>query len=157
LYFYILLLYTALVNNNVAFHVRKTASAGSSVTVIPFDTALLNVNSLGRAPFDLVTGVFTAPVSGYYHFDFSGINQPTVSDMTIYIQANNANLPWPYPDGFCNVARAYANGYMATLAGTATLLLNANDQLRLYKTNGVLFEDGSGRTNFSGFLVKATQ
>jgi len=164
IYLHFKTVYGKVLEKTVAFHVKKNIPAGSAVTIIPFEITLLNMNSLGGAgsalPFNLGTGVFTAPVSGYYHFDFTGINQAlSPSDMTIYLQTNSLTpaITWRYADGFSNIAHAYANGYMTPITCTATILLNRNDKVRLYKGNDVLLEDNSGCTSFSGFLLRATE
>jgi len=63
----------------VHFYVQRESNLGSVRDVIPFESAPVNE---GNA-FDLSSGIFTAPVNGYYYFQFSALRyDPAEYDAT---------------------------------------------------------------------------
>ncbi len=97
---------------------------------------------------DLESGVFTAPVPGIYHFEFSGQKGKTAKTLWV----------WLYLNGAYNIGRAYTytpdiGSYDATSL-TATLRLKANDTVYLILSMGELDDAFDHYTHFTGWLVE---
>ncbi len=129
----------------VHFYVQSKSKISSTTTVLTFDEEKLNVGGA----MDLVTGIFTAPVSGVYSFQFSALKDLVAGDVFIYLQVNGVN-----------VACSYANSLtqqMALVPIAASLHLTAGDRVTLYKQGAGLFDDatlGKYLTQFTGSLVE---
>ncbi len=124
------------------FTVLKNQAFNLQNAALTFDLELLNEGS----HMNLATGVFTAPVSGFYHFSFSGIKDTTAETVLIYLRKNG------YP-----IARSLAgSGSNAALTLELTLLLSRNDKVDLFKEGaGVLFDSPTAQyTSFTGFLIE---
>lgn len=98
---------------------------------------------------DLESGVFTAPVPGIYHFEFSGIKDKDVNQLWV----------WLYLNGAYNIGRAYTYqldnpGSYETISLTATLRLKANDTIYLVLSIGKLMDAFDHYTHFTGWLVE---
>ena len=65
---------------------RKTPF--TTVGVIPFELGRLNE---GEA-MDMVTGIFTVPVPGIYHFEFSGAKFAGSAQAAVKLQINGENV-----------------------------------------------------------------
>ncbi len=96
---------------------------------------------------NLATGVFTAPRRGTYFFTFTGLqndDSKTGKVFSVYLQLNGVSI---------GQARNYVNS-LEDIPGSlqATLQLNANDQITLYKSSGILDEAGQ-TTHFTGMLL----
>jgi len=109
--------------------------------VIPFTVERLNVGGA----MDLAAGVFTVPVNGIYHFEFSGLKDGGDPDtLYIYLQVNGITI---------GVAIAtYLPNNLAVSSISASLRLKTWDQVRLYKTTGTL--DDGPFSHFTGWLVE---
>jgi len=99
---------------------------------------------------DMMKGIFTAPVSGIYHFQFKGENkaggwQPTDS-LDVFFRLNgqvigNAYAPVdPWRHFSCSVH--------------ATLKLKRGDRIDLLKREGSLHDDSTPDTHFTGTLLE---
>lgn len=93
---------------------------------------------------DLASGVFTVPVNGTYHFDFSGL---TYNDLVYIDLMVNGEL----------VGRSFQslkNHLSVTLS--ASLQLKVGDRVNLFKHHpGILYDAGGEQfTHFSGWLVE---
>jgi len=131
---------------SVHFHVQRSVDFSLNHAVIPFDIVRLNVGGA----MNPATGVFTAPVNGIYHFEFFGLSKPIDPPVWIYIalQVNGVEISSSY---------AFENsGIYRSISGiSASLRLKNGDQVRLYKTSGILGDDGSQHyTDFTGWLVE---
>jgi len=100
--------------------------------VIPFDIERLNIGGA----MNLVAGTFTAPVDGIYHFDFSGLGDTnSATNNLVYLQVNGVNIA----AGWSSDLPDYS--FYGGLSGiNASLRLKTGDQVRLYFTEGVLFD-----------------
>lgn len=129
---------------NVHFYVQRDTSFATA-EVIPFELAPLNEGGA----FDLKSGIFTTPVGGIYHFDFSALNDKSSVEATIvYLRVNGAIV--------CSTASQDTVGYN-TVSLTASLRLKANDQVFLTNgnSNGMLFDVSTRHyTQFTGWLIE---
>lgn len=115
---------------------------------IKFDTVRTNVGGA----FNGKTGVFKAPVSGYYAFFFDTIktasyDNPMVT-LVIYSATNSQNLA----DSF-----AQGTGYEQPLSGINGIFqLKAGDKvaLMMYDTSSLLTNKYNHFTHFTGWLVQ---
>jgi len=109
--------------------------------VIPFDRVLLNEGEAMNA----ATGIFTVPVDGIYHFDFTAMKDFDSIDVYIYLQVNNETVGNSYAPSLSFVS----------LSGiSASFRLKIGDQVRLFKTTGTLNDNAGHYTYFSGWLVE---
>jgi len=99
--------------------------------------------------FNLRSGVFTAPVNGFYHFQFSAIKDYHALFLAINLQLNGANVGVAYTH-----AGQTVTGNHASISLSASLRLAAADRVYLINGNGVLYDDNTHNTHFSGWLVE---
>ncbi len=97
----------------------------------------------------LADGVFSVPVVGIYHLEFSGLKDSSTAGIYVYLQVNGANVGISYTTWLSN---------FLALSGiiSASLRLKFGDLVRLYKTSGAL-DDGAGGDQFiyfTGWLVE---
>lgn len=128
----------------VYFYVQRTAGQSAN-GVIPFQQSRLNIGGA----MNLATGVFTAPRRGTYFFTFTALHNDDSKAskvFAVYLQLNGANI---------GVARNYIEpGSLEDIPASlqATLQLNVNDRITLYKSSGYLDESGQ-TTHFTGMLL----
>ena len=131
-----------------------TAAATGTYT-IPFNTSRLNRGS----HFDTATGVFTAPVAGFYHFDcqilLNGVSN-TDDGLHVAFYQNSTHKSYfnlRAPGESANGSVGY--GEYLPVIGTVSSYMNANDTMR------VVVQAGAGSVgvhsldwcSFSGFLI----
>jgi len=128
----------------VHFYVQRNSSFGPGAVVIPFELARINEGN----GFDLSSGIFTVPIPGIYHFDFSAIKDESVTGLYIYLQVNGATIGQAATD-------QAATGSNDAVSLSASLRLAAGDRVYLFNSGiGVLFDNSAHRTHFSGWLVE---
>jgi len=112
---------------------------------MPFKFAKLNE---GNA-FELASGTFTAPVSGIYHFQFSGVKESVYTSLAVYLQLNGSHV------GLANASPGKRGSY-DTASLSASLRLKTGDEVRLFNAPGSVLHDHVGEhwTHFSGWLVE---
>jgi len=109
--------------------------------VIPFETERLNEGGA----MNLVTGIFTVPVDGIYHFEFTGIKLNDPTELRVFLQVNGVNIGEAYATNLPN---------HLSFSGIGSLRLKTGDQVRLYKTTGTIYDDVDHYTFFTGWLVE---
>jgi len=111
--------------------------------VVPFDKVVLNEGGAMNA----AAGVFTVPVDGIYHFDFSAMKYLDSENAYVHLEVNEER-----------VSSSYATGALPNLLALNTisvsLRLKMGDQVRLFKTTGTLNDNVGHYTHFSGWLVE---
>ncbi len=135
--------------DTVHFFVQREPSFSSLDIFIPFKRVVLNV---GNA-MSLVTGVFIAPVTGIYHFEFSGL---TSDKLNVALRKNG-------PDVALTAAElTFTNGdsFYTSISLAASLQLNVGETVALYKNgDGTLYQGAYAlnvpNTHFTGWLVVA--
>lgn len=126
----------------IHFYVQRSTSFSEVEVPISFDKEILNE---GNA-MDSESGIFTAPKSGLYLFDFSGVNSGGGGSFSVDFYINNEKK------GSCFVADS------DQITATLPMLwhLNAGDHVWLSKFNpGTLYSnDKDILTHFTGLLLE---
>ena len=136
--------YADIKSDPVFFHVTKKRRFFSTGQKVLFDNVVLNI---GEA-MDIGSGIFTAPRSGKYSFNFNGFKDALVGELCVVLKLN----------GQTDLASSYvgnANDRASQLAPIALHVitsLKANDQVSLYLKEGSIAGSSHGN-NFSGFLI----
>jgi len=111
----------------------------SAGTTIPYNTTILNQGN----DLNLGTGLFTAPVSGLYHFTFFGFREIGVGVTSIVFIINGAQQA---PRSYDSEGSGYAPTSLAT-----TVHLSVGNTVGVYVQLGTLH--GNFANGFSGFLI----
>lgn len=134
--------YLDIKTRRVHFYVQNNSPVKISRSVLPFQFERLNEGY----HMDLVSGIFTAPVPGIYHFEFSGLKDTKSTSLHIILQVNGINIGSAFSDVF-------ATGTYHTVSLSASLRLKAKDRVFLVG-NGWLYDSIYHFTHFSGWLVE---
>jgi len=131
--------------SSVHFYAQKNSPYSTSLSTIPYQIEKLNV---GKA-MDILTGVFTAPVSGTYHFEFHGVKEISPDPLEIFLQVDGSSVGAAVSTNEANFDNLF------TLSLSASLQLTAGQRVNMYKgRDGVLKDDDRHSTHFTGFLVE---
>jgi len=130
---------------SVHFYVQRQSDFDTEYTVIPFQVEQLNVGGA----MDTKTGVFTAPVSGIYHFGFSCLMHAKSWYLDIFLQLNGNNIGVATSN-----TEQYGGKAYLTISMHSSLRLKKGDRINLYKHRGALRDSESRYTHFSGWLVE---
>lgn len=127
---------------------RKTFFSGHNVT-IPFEIERLNVGGA----VNLSTGMFTAPVAGIYHFEFSGSKDFSSGYLEVFLQLNGIKI------SYTSVGKwgSDASSDFTALSGIhASLWLKMGDRVNLMKRGPAPLanSDGYYNTFFTGSLLE---
>jgi len=96
--------------------------------------------------FNCKSGIFTAPVPGIYHFDFSALKDYP-KYLQIDLQVNGINIGVAYTEQSATSSRD-------VVFLSASLRLAAGDTVNLFLSNGVLLDSFNHHTGFTGWLVE---
>lgn len=137
-------------SNPYKFSVYRNAAANSgnnAYAKITFDTEVFDTNS------NFATGTYTAPVAGFYQFNWSVSFSTGAADINAALYKNGAIHKWGGETLFITAGTA---GY-----SSASVLVQsaANDTWEIYayaNTTTALRVGGAGENHFSGFLVSRT-
>ena len=129
---------------SVHFYVQRNSHFNTPGSVIPFELARLNE---GEA-FSLSSGIFTAPVKGIYHFQFSAVKSLPYKYLDIFLQVNGTNIALAYTH------QPYS-GSSDPIFLSVSLRLAASDRVNLFNSGEGGFHDNADHfTHFSGWLVE---
>ncbi len=109
--------------------------------VISFESARLNEGGC----LNLASGIFTAPVKGIYHFQFSAAKDPSDTYLLTFLQVNGANVGSGY-------AGQSSKGEYHTVSLSTSLRLEEGDRVNMLLWGGVLYDNGDHHTHFTGWL-----
>lgn len=130
----------------VHFYVQRTTSFSSPNSIIRFDSVRLN----DGGAMDFENGIFTAPVFGLYHFEFSGHRASSSPSLDIALQVDGVDVGFarsiPSPAGSLSVE---------SLSLTVSLWIKPTSKVTLFNAgSGVLFDSLKRNTHFTGWLVE---
>ena len=130
----------------VQFYVQSSKSISQPIVDSPilFDTE--NLNEGGA--MDKTTGIFTAPKSGTYLFDFSGVSDPQQGVFSVVFYVNGAKRGSTLAD---NLAQ-----FTVTLPSIWHLNKDDKVKLSISTTTGTLYSDvlDGSLTHFTGILLE---
>ena len=138
-----------------AFNVNSVSNGSSlaNSSIIIFGTATTNIGS----NYSTSTGIFTAPVSGFYCFQTTILFQSLAAStsMTVTLGVNGlSGLTYNFGRTAYTANATGTSGY-SSVSGSASLALNAGDGVAVYNNSGQTMSiyNGSEWSRFSGFLV----
>jgi len=126
---------------SVNFFVQTNTRISLDNTVISFGVERLNEGGA----MNLATGIFTVPVNGIYHFEFSDVKFSDSISLRVYLQVNGVSISQAYATNLPN--------YLGLSGINASLRLKSGDQVRLFKTTGTINGDPI-ISQFTGWLVE---
>jgi len=132
-------------SNQIAFSVDNNGATSPVAGTVTYNVTRLNRGNAMNAS----TGEFTAPVTGVYHFTFSGIVQETVSANYHEIQLR-VNGNWSTASAGIR-GWTYGNAYLP-IGFAGTIDLNQGDIVTVFVSQNSGLH-GNNASNFSGFLV----
>lgn len=132
-----------MIHEGVHFYAHKGCALTDAHGIIPFNLLKLN---LGGA-FDFVSGVFTAPKSGFYQFVFKTHKDQHKPDcLIVFLRLNGVKQSVTFSSTGPSV-------YPVSLH--STLKLKKGDQVDLFKTTSKLFcNDMEPSSYFTGSLLE---
>jgi hypothetical protein len=138
-------------NNAVGFHAHRAAQQTSGTTVI-FDT--VDTQS-GGTNYSISTGLFTAPYTGWYHFDVSidSTNSAGGAVTNFFTLSQSGTVVASGAGGQIPAGIEIEGGFGTTVLMTAAQTISVLSNAALSAT---LTVNGTVRTSFSGFLLQRT-
>lgn len=123
-----------------AFHAKKdNSNVGPNTAFTSWNNVVTNIGN----HFNSTNGTFTAPVSGMYQFNFSGISDN--SNASMYLAVGGIQRAWTY---------GFGTGSYFNLSFSVAVYMAANDSAQLSTSSGTVYAQGDGgAARFSGFLV----
>ena len=126
---------------SVHFYVQRNSSFSTTGNV-PWQLARLNE---GEA-MNMNSGVFTAPVSGIYYFDFSFVKDISDKDLWVGLDINDRSVA---------VSKTSIKNEHATASLSSSLRLKANDKVAVWLYTGTIHDESYyHHSHFSGWLVE---
>ena len=127
-------------SRSVHFYLQRNTSSVTNKGILRFELARLNVGGA----MNLSTGIFTVPLNGIYHFDFSGVMENVRETIAVYLQVKAS---------FNQVISAIGTNYVTGVL-TGSFRLKQGDRVNLYKDKGTLLDKQNFLTHFTGWLVE---
>jgi hypothetical protein len=133
----------------VQFYVQSSTSVSVSEPTVVGSPILFDTETLNEGDaMNILTGIFTAPKSGTYLFDFSGVNDPLSGAFSVIFYLNDNKKGSTLADG----------SFQSTLTLPSIWHLSKDDQVKLSisPTAGVLYSDVKDGiyTHFTGILLE---
>ena len=131
--------------NQPSFHIKKESSeAVSAGAVINFTNAVLNNGN----HFNTTSGLFTAPVTGIYHFAARLLSPNDTTDVDTRFAINGT-----IDSNYAGYGSTYSGHKLSVLI--ASVSLSANDTLGVYSfgTDTYYGNATAGHSSFTGFLI----
>lgn len=132
---------------SIHFYVQRSTNFGVSNAVIPWEVVRLNEGGA----MNIASGIFTAPVPGIYHFEYSGVKLNSALYLCVFLQVNGVTI------GTAGSNAGGEPGIYESYSLTASLRLKAGDTVRLYNSlDGILYEANTVnyKNQFAGWLVE---
>ncbi|XP_048384196.1 complement C1q tumor necrosis factor-related protein 3-like isoform X1 [Stegostoma tigrinum] len=125
----------------VAFMASMATHFTNQNSGIIFSSVETNVGSY----FDVMTGRFTAPITGVYFFIFNMMKHEDVEETSVYLM-HNGNV-------VISMYSSESKGKHDTSGNSGVLKLQTGDEVWLRMGNGALHGDHQRHCTFSGFLL----
>ena len=124
-------------SSGVYFYVGRNSPYPTTKTAIPYEVERLNIGGA----MNLASGVFTAPVSGRYQFNFVAL---ALDETRVQLRLNGVRI-----------AQGFGKSTFDTVAITSTFGLKKNDRIDTYLFTGGGIHDGPyPYTQFTGILLE---
>lgn len=130
-------------SRSVHFYVQRNSS-NEKRGILRFELARLNVGGA----MNISTGIFTVPLNGIYHFEFSAVRGAS-DELAIYLQVNGARVASSYSQVNTMVGGGFVTGVL-----NASFRLKRGDRVNLFKEKGLLMDNDFFYTHFTGLLVE---
>ena len=127
-------------NNNPAFYAQRTSNVTGNSVIVWNSEKQDRTNN-----YNTSNGRFTAPIAGYYFFNFWGLSNGSVT--THYDFKKNGSIvhnAQPYQRGL---------GDMANCSGTIVVELAVNDYIEVWIRSGTMYGGGNDHNGFCGYLI----
>ena len=127
-------------NSGVYFFVGRNTTYPTNKTAIPYEVERLNIGGA----MNLASGVFTAPVSGRYQFNFVALAYAARTEVSLRLNEGR-------------IGSGHGYSLEDTLAITATVALQKNDRIDTYLDQGSIYDAGFYNgyyTQFTGILLE---
>ena len=126
-------------SSGVYFYVGRTSTYSTTESVIPYERTQLNIGGA----MNLASGVFVAPVSGRYQFNFVAV--ANAASTAVIFRLNGVRIAYGLGDSRYDI-----------LAFTATVSLQKNDRIDTYLSGGSIRECATTcyETQFTGILLE---
>ncbi len=112
--------------------------------ILRFHLARLNIGSA----MDLSTGIFTVPVNGVYHFEFSAVRDG-VTESAIYLEVNGVRVGSSLSQTTFSMI-----GNLLTGVLNASFRLKRGDRVNIAKDQFNIYDNRFHYTHFTGCLVE---
>ena len=132
--------------NPVMFKVSLNDGNQGSIQILKWNNIILNIGG----GYDGTTGLFTAPISGFYHFSFWGMSPNNTSSCVVEWKKNGL----PYTNGKHPIeAHVYSYGSGHRLLSASNIVdLEAGDTVALWIVSDTFLGQYNG---FSGFYISS--
>lgn len=128
----------------VHFYVQRNTTF-STFGIIPWEVERLNEGGA----MNLASGIFTVPMDGIYHFQFSGMKPFNTEFFYVFLQVNGNFI------GGAGTSNDVNTGTYESYSLTASLKLKTGDRVGLRNVAGSeVYDNDNFKTHFTGWLVE---